>query len=275
MIVLCAQQPGRALLANSPPLPRTGNAVGTGSRMLAEGGSSAAVQPGAGRLLVGVNEPSPRRGSHPRMTRNFDPRRHPDRDGDVVSLGWDGDAAVDLLIANTGPGQTVLDFDDDPVLRAAAQATGRRYRAHVPLTHGGRTPHRPAERAADLVTLFWPHPHTPTFAAARDTLATAAGCLVPGGHVALVLEPNDPQPYTITWTGALLTAAHDVGLNYLQDIICLHPASTSEAPDPRTGDGSHRGAHDPDGGHDPDGAPFPGRQHRVVLILRNEAGRHA
>ena len=270
MIVLCAQQPGRTLLANSRR-SSPGNAAGTGSRLLAEGGPSAAVQSGADRLLVGVNEPTLYRGSHPRMTRSPDSRRHPDRTGDVVPLGWDGDAAVDLLIANTGPGQTVLDFDDDPVLRAAAQATGRRHRAHVPLTQtrGGRTPDRPGECGADLVTLFWPRPHAPTFAAGRDTLATAAGCLVPGGHVALVLEPNAPQPYTITWTGALLTAARDVGLNYLQDIICLHTASTSEALGPPTGDSS-RG-----GGHDPDGDPSPGRQHRVVLILRNEAGRHA
>lgn len=171
--------------------------------------------------------------------------------------GLDGDAAVDLLIANTGPGQAVLDLDDDPVLRAAAHATGRRYRT--------LTPHRQAltGRAilrADLVTLAWPRTDSPTPTDGHPELNLAAAALAPGGHVALLLEPTIAQPYTITWTGALLAAARTVGLDYLQDVVCLH--TTPDTPDPT-----------------PDGAPRPApastHRHRVVLILRPQAGRHA
>jgi len=44
----------------------------------------------------------------------------------VLVRALDGDGAVDLIVANTGPGQNVLHFDDDPVLRAAARTTGHR-----------------------------------------------------------------------------------------------------------------------------------------------------
>ena len=192
------------------------------------------------------------------MTRPRDPHRREPRPAlgtttpsePARSPVLDGDAAVDLLIANTGPSQTVVDFDDDPVLRAAAHTTGRRYRA-LPLraqTH--RTPSAGAADA-DLVTLAWPRPHAPSPTAGTQALTVAADLLQPGGHVALLLEPAVPQAYTITWTGAVLAAAHHVGLDYLQDIICLHTTL------------------DP---HD-DGERLP--QHRVVLVLRRQAGRHA
>src|SRR4051812_10356362 len=137
------------------------------------------------------------------------------------AVGWDGDTAVELLIANTGPSQTVVDFDDDPVLRAAAHATGRRYR--IPALSGRVRPGGP--HGADLVTLAWPRPNDPTPGAGQRALTVAAACLGTGGHVAILLEPTVPQTYTITWTGALLAAARDARLDYLQDIICLHTTS--------------------------------------------------
>jgi hypothetical protein len=174
----------------------------------------------------------------------------------VRPAALDGDAAVDLLVANTGPSQTIVDFDDDPVLRAAAHTTGRRYLA-LPLRLQSRRSPAPPAPDADLVTLAWPRPHDLTPAASADALAVAAGLLLPGGHVALLLEPSVPQAYTITWTGAVLAAAQDAGLDYLQDVICLH--------------------HEPD---DPPGPPAGeagpgGKSHRVVLVLRRQAGRHA
>ena len=159
-------------------------------------------------------------------------------------------------MANTGPSQTVVDFDDDPVLRAAAHTTGRRYRA-LPVRL--QTRRSPASNApdADLVTLAWPRPHDPTPAASAGALAVATGLLLPGGHIALLLEPNVPQACTITWTGAVLAAARDAGLDYLQDVICLHHAP-DDPPEPPAGD-----------------AGPAGRSHRVVLVLRRQAGRHA
>jgi hypothetical protein len=178
----------------------------------------------------------------------------------------DGNSALDLLIANTGPGQTVLDFDHDPVLRAAAHATGRRYRTLTPPTrHAQPTPgvHR---GQADLITLTWPRPHSPAPADGDGGLAAAVAALALGGHLAILLEPTLPQPYTVAWTGAVLAAARQVGLDYLQDVVCLH---TTPGPDPRPGapvPSSTPGAHGP--------AHVLGQRHRVVLILRREAGRH-
>jgi len=179
------------------------------------------------------------------------------------SLHLDGDAALDLLLANTGPGQTVLDLDDDPVLRAAARTTGRRYRTlAVPLrTPGAPGPDRGV--GADLVVLAWPRPHAPNPNAGRDALATAAAAVVDGGHVALLLEPTVPQAYTVTWTGAVLAATHAVGLDYLQDVVCLHTAH-----DPTDTDTD-------DAGDTVGTAGVRGRQHRVVLVLRADGGRHA
>jgi hypothetical protein len=168
--------------------------------------------------------------------------------------GLDGDAAVDLLLANTGPSQTVVDLDDDPVLRAAAHTTGRRYHALPPRLQTRRAPALQAPDA-DLVTLAWPRPHDPTPAASAHALTVAAGLLLPGGHVALLLEPTISQAYTITWTGAVLAAAHAAGLDYLQDVICLHHAP-DDPPDHPAGD---------------TGIAW----HRVVLVLRHQAGLHA
>jgi hypothetical protein len=158
-----------------------------------------------------------------------------------------GDAAVDLLIANTSAGQSVLDFDDDPVLRAAAQVTGRRYQ---PLPIRLQTPGPPPSRgpAADLVTLAWPRPHALNPTAGAQALAVAARSLAPGGHVAVLLEPALAQAYTITWTGPLLAAARDTGLDYLQDVVCLHTGPGQEPVDDDIG--------------------VPGLRHRVVLVLR-------
>jgi hypothetical protein len=182
-------------------------------------------------------------------------------------LRLDGDSALDLLIANTGPGQTVLDFDHDPVLRAAAHTTGRTYRAlTTPPRHAQPTP-GVHDALADLVTLTWPRPHSPTPTAGDGALAAAAAALAPGGHVAILLEPTLPQPYTVTWTGALLTTACQVGLDHLQDVVCLRtapdPAPRHGALLPSTTTGATRRS-----GH------LRGQRHRVVLILRRQAGRH-
>jgi len=209
-------------------------------------------------------ETSPPAGSRPTATRRLTPLPAHSPTATPTLFGpsaadrpppavLDGDGAVDLIIANTGPGQTVVDFDDDPVLRAAARTTGRRYRA-LPTRLQAARPTALRTPQADLVTLTWPRPQAPAPAPGALALAVAEGLLQPGGHVALLLEPSIPRTYTITWTGAVLAAARDAGLDYLQDVICLH-----------TG---------PDHGEDAgDGAP-PHQQHRMVLILRPQAGRH-
>ena len=74
------------------------------------------------------------------------------------------------------------------------------------------------------------------------------------GHSRLaLLEATVPQAYTITCTGAVLAAARDAGPDYLQDVICLHTGLGAQPDD------------------DSDADP----KHRVVLILRRQAGRHA
>jgi hypothetical protein len=189
------------------------------------------------------------------MTHTPDPRPAP-QPGDRPRQFLDGDAALDLLLANTGPGQTVLDFDHDPVLRAAARTTGRRYRA-LPLsaqTPGTRnTDHGPG---ADLVVLTWPRPHAPHPTAGRHALDTAAAAVTDGGHVAILLEPTLPQTYTITWTGAVLATARTASLDYLQDIVCLHTPGDPTTPVDNA-------------------STVLRQQHRIVLVLRPAAGRHA
>lgn len=210
------------------------------------------------------------------MTHTPDPRRaHRGEHQPPVDRGLrldddlrlDGDSALDLLIANTGPGQTVLDFDHDPVLRAAAHATGRRYRALTPPTRHAQPTPGVHSAQADLITLTWPRPHSPAPAGGNGALAAAVAALAPGGHVAILLEPTLPQPYTVTWTGAVLAAARQVGLDYLQDVVCLHTI-----PDPGPRPGAPVLSITAGGTHGP--ARVVGRRHRVVLILRREAGRH-
>lgn len=162
--------------------------------------------------------------------------------------GWNGDSAIALLLANTATGQSVLDLDDDPTLRAAAATTGRRYSPAAHLTGKAHTglgplPRNVTEQPADLITLTWPRADSGSspqdawlvFTVVRNQLAD-------GGHVAVLLAPTRLQPFTVTWTGSLLTAASRAGLNYVQDLVCLH-----EQPD----------------------------AHRVVLILRRRADPHA
>src|SRR5664279_3643929 len=115
-----------------------------------------------------MNEIEPARGATPPMTdtpERHDPaprhlRRRPAAD---PRTGWDGDAAVQLLLASTAAGQTILDLDDDHVLRAAAATIGRHYRAcsATPTRNNRSDAHgRPvADPApADLVMLSWPRP---------------------------------------------------------------------------------------------------------------------
>lgn len=186
-------------------------------------------------------------GSHPTVTDNLPAEWQPDdvQDGDP---GWTGDSAIALLLANTATGQTVLDLDDDRTLRAAAATTGRRYHLLPPelLTSSAVdacSSRHVTEPGADLVTIRWPRPDATAHPRNAWTLLTVVKQrLADTGHVAVLLAPTRLQPFTVTWTGALLTAAARAGLNYLQDIVCLH-----EPPD----------------------------EHRVVLVLRRRAGRHA
>jgi hypothetical protein len=76
-----------------------------------------------------------------------------------------------------------------------------------------------------------------------------------------MLPPTRVQPFTVTWTGALLAAAAHAGLTYLQDVICAH---LEPAPD-KPGSRAPRGVSAI--------AEHPGL-HQVVLILRTQAGRH-
>lgn len=188
------------------------------------------------------------------MTDTPDPRPTPERDADAP--GWDDDAALDLLIAHTGPGQTVLDLDADPGLRAAAEVCGRRYRTAVPpWPDTGQYVTGGTNGRADLVTMAWSRPGRADPVSGSEALVSAAAQLASGGHVAVLLEPTIVQPSTITWVGALLSAARDAGLDYLQDIVCLHTSPVATAPD---GDIAR-----------------PRDEHRVLLILRTRAGRHA
>jgi hypothetical protein len=232
-----------------------------------------------GEPLVDMNETGPTRGSHPDMTHTPDPRHavhHSARGATAPRAGpglpaeagqrLDGDSALDLLIAHTGPGQTVLDFDHDPILRAAAHATGRRYRTPSAAARHATAVAVAEEPPADLITVTWPRAPLPAPASGHAVLAAAVAALTPQGQVAILLEPTIPQAYTVTWTGALLAAARQCGLDYLQDVVCLHatPGDIGRHATPAAA---------PTLGGRPS-APVTGVRHRVVLILRREGGRH-
>ena len=139
----------------------------------------------------------------------------------------DADSALDLMIANTSPGQVVADLDADPMLRRAAQVTRCRYHAVQLDALDEAVPAQQPE--ADLVVLAWPRPDHPTGRNGQDALHFAAGLLAPGGHVTLILRPSVADAFCRTWTGQTLDAAAGAGLTYLQSVLCLH----AMAPDPR------------------------------------------
>lgn len=169
---------------------------------------------------------------------------------DALNLGER--AAQNLLRMATTEGQTVIDLDDDPTLRAATTQADLGYRA-VDLT----ALDQPTE-PGDLVALRWPRPglEQSWLSSAPEVFAAVAALTAPGGVVAVILEPTPAHAFGITWTGVLLTAARAAELNLLQDIVCLHDLQVA---DDQT----------------PDAAPTAALLHRIILILRTRTGRHA
>jgi hypothetical protein len=90
---------------------------------------------------------------------------------------------------------------------------------------------------------------------APQAFAQIRALLVPRDAAAVILEPTPVQAFTITWTGALLSAAAAAGLTNLQDLICLRTVARDDL-----ASGVDSAA---------------GERHRVVLVLRAPAGRDA
>src|SRR4051794_34810961 len=178
------------------------------------------------------------------------PTPHLTEDG-TPNLGQQ--AASRLIQAAATAGQTIFDLDDDPTLRHAATSHGCHYEL-VPST-AAAGPDPTFKLGADLLVVRWPRPdgRLTWMTRAPETMRAIRRLLTPAGLTALVLEPTPVEPFTITWTGVLLSAAASAGLTMLQDVICLHvgPADDQEQHGP--GQPAH---------------------HRVILVLRAPSGRH-
>jgi hypothetical protein len=166
----------------------------------------------------------------------------------------DAAAARRLVQAATAVGQTVLDLDDDHALRHAATSQGRDYVATALVP--GDEPDVQHGLKGHQVVVRWPRPEDETWMThAPQAFAQIRALLVPGGAAAVILEPTPVQAFTITWTGALLSAAAAAGLTNLQDVICLRTVARDDLA--------------------PGVDSAAGERHRVVLVLRAPAGRHA
>lgn len=170
--------------------------------------------------------------------------------GDRADLGER--TATSLVRMATTTGQLVLDLDDDPTLRDAADAVGRTHKAADLIGLAG-----PPEVLGDLVVLRWPRPGDDSWlSTGGEVFAAIRHLLAPTGRVAVLFDPTPAHAYSITWTATMLAAAAEAGLPLLQDIVCVHDLAM-------------------DGDAPADAATSVTLRHRVVLILRPPGGRHA
>jgi hypothetical protein len=127
-----------------------------------------------------------------------------------------------LVGTHTRPGDTIVSIGHDPALAGAAGAGARVYRsvAHpddlAGLDHAAGT--------VALIVLPWPPPDQPG-GMSRDALVALFGAcrrlMSPGGCTIVALAGLPPGQTFVLHSTALIPAAHQAGLGWLQHIVAI------------------------------------------------------
>jgi hypothetical protein len=137
--------------------------------------------------------------------------------------GFASHLAWRLILTYTSHGDTVVDFDHDPHLHAAATGTGRAYLA---ITDPDRLPSLDQIRnPVSLVTLRWPRRADPSTGARVAALLTACRPIM-GDDASVIAairpgHPSGPGPSFADHEHALRTAAEAAGLTHLLQIVAV------------------------------------------------------
>jgi hypothetical protein len=134
---------------------------------------------------------------------------------------WDGlsPGVAGLLFGLTArPGDTIIDFDNDPTLAGAAGAHGV---DHVPVTRWSQVA-RLADGTASLITLRYPRTD-PAIAPAtlNELFAACARLQTRHGSTVVAIIPPPHGPDYATHAGLLIPAADAAGLRYVKHIIAV------------------------------------------------------
>jgi hypothetical protein len=142
---------------------------------------------------------------------------------------WDGGLSprvAGLLVGlTTRPGDTIIDFDNDPTLAGAAGAHGVR---HVPITHPKQLG-RLAAGTASLITLRYPRTNPATGPATLEELFAACARLQTrrGSTVVAIIPPAEGPDYA-THATQVIPAAQAAGLGYVEHIIAVTAPTAGE-----------------------------------------------
>ncbi|WP_432830900.1 hypothetical protein [Dactylosporangium sp. CA-092794] len=135
-----------------------------------------------------------------------------------------------LVGTHTRPGDTIVSIGHEPALAGAAGAGARRYHS---LDHPDQL--AGLDQAAGTVALIvlpWPPPNRPGTTShqmsgvlSRDSLVAMFGAcrrlMSPGGCTIVALAGLPPQQTFVEHSSALIPAAHQAGLGWLQHIVAI------------------------------------------------------
>jgi hypothetical protein len=123
-----------------------------------------------------------------------------------------------LVGLTTRPGDTIVDFDNDPTLAGVASAHGVR---HVPITRAAQLRRLPAG-VASLITLRYPRPGPVTAPGElAEVFAACARLQTPRGSTVVAITPPAAGPDYATHAGQVIPAAEAAGLGYVEHVIAV------------------------------------------------------
>jgi hypothetical protein len=134
---------------------------------------------------------------------------------------WDGlsPRVAGLLVGlTTRPGDTIIDFDNDPTVAGVAGAHGVR---HIPVTCWDQL-RQLGPGAASLITLRYPLTD-PTAGPAdmRRLFAACARLQAPRGSTVVAIAPPPDGPDYAAHAAQVIPAAEAAGLGYVQHVIAV------------------------------------------------------
>ena len=127
-----------------------------------------------------------------------------------------------LVGTHTRPGDTIVSIGNHPALAGAAGAGGRAYRsvAHpddlAGLDHAAGT--------VALIVLPWPPADQPDGISRESLIEMFGACrrlMAPGGCTIVALAGLPPEQTFVEHSSALIPAAHQAGLGWLQHILAI------------------------------------------------------
>jgi hypothetical protein len=123
-----------------------------------------------------------------------------------------------LVGLTTRPGDTIVDFDNDPTLAGVAGAHGVR---HVPITRAAQLRRLPA-RTASLITLRFPR-RDPGAAPGElaELFAACAPLQTRRGSTVVAIAPPAAGPDYATHAADVIPAAEAAGLGYVEHVIAV------------------------------------------------------